>query len=305
MPTSDYGPLLDALRGVHWPARLPAPGGPTGAHHSRMRGSSAEFTEYRTYRQGDDPRRIDWKLLARSDRAYIRLATERTVLRTMLVVDASASMAYPQRTLAKWAAARRLAVGLAAVAHADGDPVGLVAPGARGVRRLPPRTRRGVVAEIARTLDEMSPAGGAALAPAVTALAGPGRVAVVSDFLSGEDDVVRAIRQCVVAGGEVQAVHVIACEELDPPTLGVLATDPEDATVRRPLVDASRAEYVAAFAAWREQLARAVRDAGAGYTAVATDEPSERAVRRIVAPRAAIRAEPGTPAGAPGAPGTA
>jgi len=289
MLTASYGPLLDALRGVHWPARGAVRGGPTGAHYSRMRGVSAEFTEYRTYRQGDDPRRIDWKLLARSDRAYIRLATDRAVLPTVIVVDTSASMAYPPSTGAKWVAARRLAVGLAAVAHADGDPVGLAAPSRAGVRHLPPRTRRGVVAELARALDALSPVGSAPLAPLIGALAATGRVAVIGDFLSGEEGLLRAARQCVVAGSEVHAVHVIAPEELDPP-VGFLATDPEDAAVRRPLVDASRAEYLAAFAAWRDGLARAWRDAGASYTLVVADEATERAVRRVVAPGALSRA---------------
>src|SRR5581483_10990842 len=95
MTAAAYGPLLDAVRGVHWAARRPVAAGATGAHHSRMRGTSAEFSEYRLYRQGDDPRRLDWRLLARSDRAYIRLATDRAVLPTTIVLDASASMAFP------------------------------------------------------------------------------------------------------------------------------------------------------------------------------------------------------------------
>src|SRR5215203_1266643 len=90
-----YGALLDAVRGVHWQARRAATGAIAGTHQSKQRGTSAEFTEYRLYRQGDDPRRIDWRLLARSDRAYIRLATDRAVLPTVLVVDATASMHSP------------------------------------------------------------------------------------------------------------------------------------------------------------------------------------------------------------------
>src|ERR671939_757841 len=133
MPDSPpYGPLLDALRGVRWPARGSVVGGVAGAHHSRMRGVAAEFTEYRPYRQGDEPRRIDWKLYARSARAYVRLATERATLPTMIVVDATASMAFPAESLGKWALAAELAVGLAAVAHAAGDPVGLAVAHARG-----------------------------------------------------------------------------------------------------------------------------------------------------------------------------
>ena len=60
-----------------------------------MRGISAEFTEYRPYRQGDDLGRIDWKLFARSDRAYIRLSNDRAIFPTMIVLDASASMDFP------------------------------------------------------------------------------------------------------------------------------------------------------------------------------------------------------------------
>src|SRR5438270_12314544 len=122
---ASYGALLDAVRGVHWQARRAVSGALAGVHRSKQRGTSAEFTEYRLYRQGDDPRRIDWRLLARSDRAYIRLATDRAVLPTTIVLDASASMAFPTATRAKWQLAQELAVGLAAVTHASGDPVGV------------------------------------------------------------------------------------------------------------------------------------------------------------------------------------
>ena len=136
------GSLLDGIRGVKWPALRPVGGALPGAHHSRLRGSAPELSEYRVYRQGDDPKRIDWRLLARSDRAYIRLAEDRSIVSTVIVVDATASMAFPVDTLGKWRAACDIAIGLAAVAHASRDPVGLVIVGGDGVRQLPPRTRR-------------------------------------------------------------------------------------------------------------------------------------------------------------------
>ncbi|MDQ4081211.1 MAG: DUF58 domain-containing protein, partial [Gemmatimonadota bacterium] len=120
-----YGALLDALRGVTWPARRPARGSTSGTHRSRPRGVSPEFTEYRPYRQGDDPRRLDWRLLARTDRAYLRITSDRATLSTLVLVDASASMAFPVQSLGKWDHARRLAIGLVGVAHASGDPVAI------------------------------------------------------------------------------------------------------------------------------------------------------------------------------------
>src|SRR4051812_9841273 len=114
MTAGPYGELLDAVRGVRWPAARRVGGATLGAHPSKLRGNSSEFSEFRPYRQGDDPRRVDWRLLARSDRAYVRLTTDRATLRTAVVVDASASMAYPLETRGKWVRAREVAVGLAA-----------------------------------------------------------------------------------------------------------------------------------------------------------------------------------------------
>src|SRR3954468_22669294 len=113
MTAGPYGELLDAVRGVRWPAARRVTGATLGAHPSKLRGNSSEFSEFRPYRQGDDPRRADWRLLARSDRAYVRLTTDRATLRTAIVVDGSASMAFPQPALDKWRMAREVSIGLA------------------------------------------------------------------------------------------------------------------------------------------------------------------------------------------------
>ena len=276
-----YGPLLDALRALRWPARRPVAGAAPGAHVARARGSAVEFSEYRPYRQGDDPRRLDWKLLARSDRAFIRLSPDRAVLRTILVLDASASMAYPAASHAKWAQARRLAVGLAAVAHAQGDPVGArIATSPE--RALAPRTRRGVVGELAAVLDDVAPTGATPMAPLLATLAGTERLVLVTDLLGDADPLLAAASRHVAAGGEVTVAHVVAREELEPPTGALLVVDPEDDTVRRPIDDVARTRYAAAFAEWRDATARAWRAAGARHVLVRDDEATDRAVRRIV-----------------------
>jgi uncharacterized protein (DUF58 family) len=280
--TARYGALLDAVRGVRWPARRRVAGAMAGAHPSRAVGTSAEVTEYRLYRQGDDPRRLDWRLLARTDRAFVRVATSTATLPTTFVVDASPSMAFPPEGPTKFAAAAALAVSLAGVAHAQGDPVAVTVVG-RETRRLPPRTRRGVVAQIGETLAAAPLDGGAPLAPALLALGGSGRAVLLTDFLGDAEALVRAVAEHAAAGGEVHAVHVVADEELDPPARG-LALDPEAPEVRRPLGAAARAEYLTAFASWRETLARDLRAAGASYTLVTPAEAAGHAVRRIVAP---------------------
>lgn len=274
------GDVLDALRGARWPADQLVPGGSAGTHRARTRGTSVEFAEYRGYRQGDDVRRLDWKLLARTDRAYVRLTEDHALLPTTVIVDASASMAYPEDTHAKWTHAARVAVGLAAVAHATGDPVGLRITGGRV---LPPRMRQGVVGDISRALADATPAGGSGLAPLLTDLRG--RVAIVSDFL-GDADATRSLARAIRAqGGVVYAVHVVDAEELDPPRAAALVADPEAPAVRRPLVLATRTVYQQNFARWRRALADDWRRAGARYTLTVSGsggEPAARAVRRIV-----------------------
>src|SRR6188472_375109 len=166
MLTTPYAAVLDQVRGITWPARRRTRSALVGPHPSRILGASAEFVEYRGYRQGDEPKRIDWKLLARTDRVYIRLSHERTLLPTMLVVDASASLAFPLPSLAKWELARQLAVGLAAVARHSGDPVGLVVAHASGRRAMAPSGRGSALEEMMRALD-VTPAGQPPLAAAM------------------------------------------------------------------------------------------------------------------------------------------
>ena len=281
MSGASYGALLDAVRGVQWPARRVVAAGPVGVHHSRMRGASTEFAEYRAYRQGDEARRIDWRLLARSDRAYVRLTTDRAVLGTTIVLDASASMAFPLATRAKWQRAQEIAIGLAAVAHASGDPIGLVVAEGNGpARTLPARTRRGVVDELARIVTSVEPSGSPPIAP-LARIARSARIAIISDLLGDADDLVRVVSAHVASGGDAHVVHVVAREELDLPKRTLLAADPEDPTIERLLTDGTRRAYDDAFAAWRAEIARRFRAGGASYTQVVTDELAAHAVRRI------------------------
>jgi len=283
----EYAALLDAVRGIRWPARSAVRGGIPGAHTSRLRGISAEFTEYRPYRQGDDPRRIDWKLFARSDRAYIRLSNDRAILPTMIVLDASASMAFPVATNAKWKLAAQLGVGLGSVARNSGDPVGLVIAREEEPVLLAPRMRRSVTHEIIRAVSATAPSGRAPLSPSVSIAAqSGGRLVIVSDFLGDAADLLATASRWVVAGREVHAIHVVAHEELNPSRESAMVADPESEQIRRPMIGEARDRYVEAFARWRDELAHDWSDAGVAYTMAVTGEESpDHLIRRIAAIR--------------------
>lgn len=278
-----YGALLDSVRGLRWRARHASRIAVPGIHSSRVRGTSAEFTEYRPYRQGDDLRRIDWKLFARSDRAHVRISEERAVTPTYIVLDASASMGFPDGGTSKWSLACQLAVALTSVAHSGGDPAGMMVAG-HPRASIQPRTRRGIVTEVIRTLHGVSAGGSAAVTPAIIAAARSStRIAIISDFLGDLDDTIRAARELIASGRDVYALHVIAGEEIQPPSAMSTVADPESADIRRSMSGEARVGYVRAFADWREETAARWLASGVAYRVVVTGtEPVSHAVRRIV-----------------------
>src|SRR5438067_814260 len=90
-------PLLERLLSLQLSARRVVEGTTTGRHRSPVRGASVEFRQHRAYAAGDEPRRLDWRVLARTDRPYVREYDEETNLRAVLLLDASGSMGYAGR----------------------------------------------------------------------------------------------------------------------------------------------------------------------------------------------------------------
>src|SRR3990170_8409274 len=101
-----------------------------GSYSSPRRGTSLEFADYRRYSPGDDIRYLDWGLLARSDRLYIKLFREEVDLFVYLFVDSSGSMAFPS-VAEKFSPAGSIALALAYVVLANHDRVKLHLLGAR------------------------------------------------------------------------------------------------------------------------------------------------------------------------------
>ncbi len=128
-----------------------------GLHAGRERGAGVEFSEYRAYVPGDEWRRVDWKLLARVDRYYVREAERDSHVAIWLLLDTSASMAEPSRSIAgltKLWFARTVLGCIAAVAQRQGDAFGLILAGQDRVSFTPasrgPRQLHKVLAQLSR-----------------------------------------------------------------------------------------------------------------------------------------------------------
>src|SRR5262249_19292623 len=121
-------------------ARIVVEGLVSGLHRSPFHGYSAEFSQYRHYRPGDDLKYVDWKLLARPDRLYTKQFREATNMAAALVVDTSASMDFPTAAPTKLRYAVVCAAALAHLVSGQGDAVGLLAARAGQPLFVPPRT---------------------------------------------------------------------------------------------------------------------------------------------------------------------
>src|SRR2546425_8849915 len=133
----------------------------SGIHGSPFRGFSVEFTEHRAYQPGDELRYLDWRILGRSDRLFVKQFEEETNLRSMILVDASRSMAWqgaPER-LTKRAYADRLAAALALILLRQRDATGLVTFDERVRQGIPARVKAGPRGRHARGPPE-APGGG-------------------------------------------------------------------------------------------------------------------------------------------------
>jgi len=160
-----------------------------GIHAGRERGAGVEFSEYRAYAPGDEWRRVDWKLMARADRYFVREAERDSHVAVWLVLDATASMLEPSRSmpLTKLQYARVILACVAAIAQRQGDAFGLVVcqgerahvtPAARGPRQL-----QRVLAQLNRTEAEGTLPGQDTLRASLHFSAAPSAVFVAGDFL--------------------------------------------------------------------------------------------------------------------------
>src|SRR5687767_6871755 len=115
---------LSSLRDLELLARTTVEGLRQGLHRSPFHGYSAEFSQYRHYRPGDDLKYVDWKAFGRTNRLYSRQFRETTNLGAMFVVDSSRSMAFPAEGQSKFDLARAAAAVLATLVIDQGDAAG-------------------------------------------------------------------------------------------------------------------------------------------------------------------------------------
>jgi uncharacterized protein (DUF58 family) len=266
-----------------------------GLHSSPLQGFSVEFSEHRKYEHGDDPKDIDWRLYARTDKYYVRKYESETNMTGWLVVDSSASMGVEfEGEITKFDYAISLSAALCYLMICRQDPVGLIAFDQKIRRSLPPKSKRSQFGSILSTLANLKPEGETNVAAALTQLAGmlkrASLVMVFSDLLGDPEETLRAIYRLRHAGHDVILFHILGEAETKFSFTGnVELQDPE--TGERLVVDADSmgADYRKALEDFRETFHREAANAKFDYVPLDVSIPFDKALLEYLIARSQRR----------------
>ena len=274
-------------------ARLVVEGFLTGLHRSPYHGFSVEFAEHRQYMPGDPLRHLDWKVLAKSDRKYIKQYEEETNLRAMLLVDTSASMGYGSHGITKLDYARQLAAALAYLMLRQNDAVGMFAFASGQGEQIPPRSTMGHVRPLLLLLERLTPGGTTNFASSLHSLAERmtrrGLVVILSDLLDEPDRIEQAIHHFRHRKHEVLVFHVLDPQEVsfnfEREAVYVDMESGERVTTRSQEL---RPDYRARVGEWRDRIRQYCIEKNAGYVPLTTDQPYDRALLEYLSKRARL-----------------
>ncbi|QDU41527.1 hypothetical protein Mal4_58950 [Maioricimonas rarisocia] len=274
---------LMQIRSLELRAKAVVEGFFSGLHRSPYHGFSVEFTEYRQYVPGDDPRYLDWRLYARSDRYYVKRFEDETNLRVQLLLDTSRSMQYGSLPHTKADYARTLSATLGYFLNTQRDAVGLMTFDDRIEEMIPPRYRPGHMRRIMLALEQASEGTATDLVAPLDQIAGQlrkrGMLVLISDLLAPVDELETRLGYFRVRGHEVVLFHLLdpaeATLDFEQPALFV------DAESGRELyVDpkAARARYLERLEKHLQAVQTSCDRLGVDLYRLRTDTPLENAL---------------------------
>jgi len=281
---------LARLQGVKLRARAVMEGVLSGLHKSPHQGQSVEFAEHKEYAPGDELRHLDWKAYGKFDKYYVKRYEHETNLRSVMVVDASASMGYRSGALSKLEVATTLAGALCYLLVRQQDAAGIALMTHGRFQDVPPRASAGHLNVLLDALENAQPHGGTNLLSAADHLAEvlPRRssVVVLSDFLDENQDALKRILALRQRKNDVAVFHLVDPAELtfpfDDPTLfldmegeGRIEVNPREI----------KESYLEEFGAFLGNVKSACAEADVDYELVRTDERLDEVLLRFLGKR--------------------
>jgi len=280
---------LARIRNLELLARTVVDGFINGLHRAPHLGFSLDFAEHRGYEPGDDLRRVDWRVFARTDRYYVKQFEADSNANLVVALDVSKSMRYASRGVSKLDYGRFLAASLLYFSHQQRDRVGLVTFDTEVREYVPPSARHlefGLYA-----LDRVAEGGtpGTLAAPLLRLterLVRRGIVVVISDLYDEPEAVANAVRPLRYRGHDVIVFHVLDPAEIEFPFGEAASFEDLETGDRMPIVPASvREQYQALVRQHTEALGRLFTDSRIDYTLFDTSVPLDHALFHYLSAR--------------------
>ena len=281
--------VLARISNLELLARTVVDGFINGLHRSPYLGLSLDFAEHRAYMPGDDIRRVDWRLYARTDRYFVKEFEADTNSNFMVLLDGSRSMSYAGTGVPKFDYARYLAACLTYFVRDQRDRVGLAVIDEGVVEYVPPSARH--LETILHTLDRLQPGSGrGTLGPPLLRVADRlrrrGLTVLISDLYEEPDSVMEAIKPLRARGHDLIVFHLLDPTELEFPFDEATNFEELETGERLPVVpEALRERYRTLVREHSEALAKKFTESRVDYSLLNTGMPLDHALFRFLSAR--------------------
>jgi len=285
---------LRQLQHLSITSRALVEGSMSGSHRSPFKGLSTEFADHRQYVKGDDLKRLDWRVYARSERYYVKRYEENTNLKAYILVDCSASMAYRSDGMTKYEYACHLAAGLAYVVIKQTDSAGMVLFGERIEDYYPPRSSLSHLRAMLDALASRRPQKRTNTASALHGMAElikrRGLIIIISDLMDEPADVIRGLAHFRQKRHDVIVLHVLDDHELNFPFEKVATfRDMETGEKVRVAPKDLKDDYGAELEAFINQYKRACFENNIDYVTINTKTPHATFLSAYLSRREKVR----------------
>ena len=268
-------------------------GSVSGLHKSPHRGSSVEFAEYRQYVPGDDLRRLDWRVLARTDRYYLKEFEAETNLRAYFALDLSGSMEFGSGDTTKLDYAQKLLATLAYLVIRQGDAAGLLGVGSETVLDLPPRRNPSHLQLLLDSIPTLKSGGQTGIVAGLHELAERIRrramVVIFSDCFCDVSDLMASLQHLAFQHHDVVLFHVLDPQELnfkfDRPLRFVDLEGPNSLVTEPSVI---RDEYLKYFRQFLETIQKGCREFSIDYRRVLTTDNYEKILADFLIERSRV-----------------
>ncbi len=219
MAENSFDPVtLSKIANMELRARLVVDGALSGIHKSPYKGSSIEFLEHKEYSPGNEIKHIDWKVLAKTDKYYVKQFEEETNLKCFVFLDTSGSMGYKSTGVSKFEYAATLAASLSYLLLKQSDLVGFVSFSDRVLQYIPPRSRLTHLHAILNALAESKTTGksnaGVILNEFIEKIGRRSLIIIISDFFDDTKKIVRQLKYFQFKKNEIILFQILDPYEL-------------------------------------------------------------------------------------------